>query len=61
MTKDDFAAELRRRGYAAENEDGCVMVTGPDRKTLRSMERIAAEVSYQGSYGWRAPHERRGN
>ena len=57
MTKDEFAEELRRRGYAAENEDGCVMVTGADRKALRKVERSAAEVSYQGSYGWREKRE----
>lgn len=60
MTKYEFVEELRRRGYEAENENGCVMVIGPDRETIRSMEQIAAEVGYQGSYGWRWRDEQKG-
>lgn len=53
MSKDDFTAELIRRGYNAQNEKGVVMVTGGEKKTFRQIEKIARECGYIGTFGWR--------
>lgn len=52
MAKDEFAEELRKRGYKAENVKGCVMVTS-EKDVIRVIEQIAKEVGYVGSLGWR--------
>lgn len=57
MTKDDFAEHLRKSGYKAANEKGCVMVESPDKGTWKKVRKIAKEVGYTESYGWRKENE----
>ena len=53
MTKTEFVEELKKRGYAAENDSGCVMVTTPDMKDLQTIQKIALQCGYGLSFGWR--------
>ena len=53
MTKNEFAEELRRRGYEVINDDGCVIVIREGKGCFREIEKIAKAVGYEGSYGWR--------
>ena len=53
MTKDEFANELRKRGYDVVIDDGCVIVITPDHHDLRMVQAIAQEVGYGLSFGWR--------
>lgn len=53
MTKNEFAEELRRRGYEVINDDGCVIVIREGKGCFREIEKIAKAVGYDGSYGWR--------
>lgn len=52
MTKEEFAARLRARGYEAENEKGCVIVLS-DHDIMAELRDIAKAEEYSGSYGWR--------
>lgn len=61
MTKDEFANELRKRGFTAKNEKGCVMVTTPDMKDLQTVQAIAQQVGYGLSFGWRKQEAQNGN
>ena len=60
MTKDDFAERLRKSGYKAANEEGCVMVESPDKGTWKRITRMAKELGYDMSYGWRMEHAENG-
>lgn len=53
MSKDEFILELKQRGFKAENDKGCVMVTTPDMKDLQTIQKIALQVGYGLSFGWR--------
>lgn len=53
MTKAEFVEELKKRGYNAENDGGCVMVTTPNMKDLGDIQKIALEKGYGLSFGWR--------
>ena len=53
MTKDEFAEELRKRGYDASKEHDGVVVISPDYRDLRKVQAIAQEVGYGLSFGWR--------
>ena len=53
MTTIEFVEELKRRGYRAENDKGCVMVTTPDMRDLQAIQQIALQCGYGLSFGWR--------
>ena len=53
MTKTEFVEELKKRGFKAENDKGCVMVTTLDMKDLQTIQKIAMQVGYGLSFGWR--------
>ena len=54
MTKDGFAEYLRKCGYSAENDHGCVVVYVPEitKKVQKDVRQIAKECGYDRSYGW---------
>lgn len=57
MTKEEFAEELRKRGYQVIHEEGCVIVLRKGKGCFRELEKIAKAVGYDGSYGWRMPRK----
>lgn len=52
MTKEEFAALLIKNGYKVTMENGCVIATGA-RSVWKSVQKIAADVGFDGSFGWR--------
>lgn len=53
MGKEDFMALLAGRGYKVVNDNGCIMVIHPDKRTLEEITWIAREAGYMGGMGWR--------
>lgn len=53
MGKEDFMTLLADKGYKVVNEDGCIMVIHPEKRTLEEITWIAREAGYMGGMGWR--------
>lgn len=52
--KEDFVAALQKRGYAVEDEHGCVMVIAKRdvyRQTTEEVRALASELKYSMSFG----------
>lgn len=52
MTKDEFLQELRKRGYTADIENGCVVVVSED-TIFDKIYDVALKCDYCGSFTWR--------
>ena len=57
MSKDEFAEELRKKGYTVNLEEpGCVKVEGP-KDIMSEIRNIAKANGFEGSFGWKlSPH-----
>ena len=53
MGKEDFMALQPGRGLRVENDNGCIMVIHPDKRTLEEIAGIARDAGYIGGMGWR--------
>lgn len=53
ISKDQFVAYLRARGYKAVNDGGCVKMLVPEinRRNMQIMKDLIAQTGYVGSYG----------
>lgn len=58
--KDDFTTFLKRHGYNAFMENGCVMVIGEQRSIWKVVQKLAKEVGFDRSFGWRPTEKRPG-
>lgn len=58
MTKEEFAEELRKRGYNAKYAEKTVIVIREGKSCFRELKKIAKALGYDMSFSWRA-HERR--
>lgn len=46
-------ALLAGRGYKVVNDNGCIMVIHPGKRTLEEIAGIAMDAGYVGGMGWR--------
>ena len=60
MSKEDFAKALKDRGYKVLFERGCVYILVPKitKKVSADLRRIAKEIGYDMSFGWKEDRER---
>lgn len=53
MTKNEFEAYLRKKGFITEIEKGCVKIVTNNMNDIDLIEKMAHEAGYVGYYGWK--------